>query len=289
VGAQLRGDNGDGRVTLAVQDDGGNTMQPNSPGQEQPVKGSLSFAGSRGPLVFEALGYRGAQDAIADRSGRAVREVPHRRTTEHELVGQRVFRKVRDRRPADARREWEALHRLAELGLVVPEPLFLAENGDQTALAMGAVPGRSLLDLLPTEPAWGREFVVAAVAPMVRRLHGAGFVHRDLYWDHWFAVGPVEPDGAASLIDVERVFRPKPWLRRRYVVKDLAGLVASWPDSVRARVVGLRFLRAYCGGGLVPGWKRTARAVLRKAARIRAHLPAHGEPPRWFADAPQPS
>lgn len=264
-------------------------MQPNSPGREQPVRGSLSFASSGGPLAIEALGYRSAREAIDDRTGRPVREVPHRRTSEHEVGGFRVFRKVRDRRPADARREWEALLRLGELGIGVPEPLFLAEDGDETAIGMGAVPGRALLDLIAEEPEWGRVFVVAAVAPMVRRLHGAGFVHRDLYWDHWFAVGPADPDGAAFLIDVERVFRPKPWLRRRYVVKDLAGLVASWPDAVRARVVGLRFLRAYYGGGLQSGWKRTARAVLRKAARIRAHVPVHGAPPRWFADAPQPT
>jgi hypothetical protein len=257
-------------------------MPPNSPGQKQEEPGVLSFGAGDGARVFESLGYGSARDAIADLSGRAVRDVPHRRTTEHGSGADRVFRKVRDRRPEDAAREWAALDELAALGLGVPKRLFLAREGERTALGMGAVPGRPLLDLLPAEPDWGCRFVVDAVAPAVRRLHGAGLVHRDLYWDHWFAVGPGGTEPEAFLIDVERVFRPPAWLRRRYVVKDLAGLVASWPDSVRARVVGLRFLRAYCGGGLPRSWKRLSRAVLRKAARIRAHVPVHGDPPRWF-------
>jgi hypothetical protein len=257
-------------------------MQPKSPGRDQSVPGTLSFGGESGIRAFEQLGYGSAADAIADGSGRLVREVPHRRTTEHQAGVGRLFRKVRDRRAGDAWGEWRALRELAELGLHVPQPLFLAQDGDATALGIGAVPGQSLLDLLPAAPAWGRGFVVAAVAPAVRRLHRAGLVHRDLYWDHWFAVGPLEPNGHAYLIDLERVFRPRVWLQRRYQVKDLAGLVASWPDAVRARVTGLRFLRVYLGGALPPGWKRLARAVLRKAARIRAHMPVHGDPPRWF-------
>ncbi|MDA0372646.1 MAG: hypothetical protein O2865_02560 [Planctomycetota bacterium] len=261
-------------------------MRPaKTPRGNQPVRDGLGFGADGGEQAFADLGYRSAADAVADRSGRPVRDLPHRRTTEHDLGACRVFRKVRDRQPEDAQREWEALGSLAALGLNVPEPLFLAQAGARTALGMREVPGCSLLDLLPREPAWGSRFVVSRVAPAVRALHAAGLVHRDLYWDHWFAVGPCDPDGDAFLIDVERVFRPHAWLRRRYQVKDLAGLVASWPDSVRVRVVGLRFLRVYLGGGLPPGWKRLARAVLRKSRRIRAHMPVHGEPPRWFTTA----
>lgn len=264
-------------------------MRPaKTPCGNQLVRDGLGFGAEGGEQVFLDLGYRSAADAVADRSGRPVRDLPHRRTTEHVLGACRVFRKVRDRQPEDARAEWEALAVLAELGLHVPEPLFLARVGALTALGMRAVPGSTLLDLLPREPSWGARFVVSRVAPAVRALHEAGLVHRDLYWDHWFAVGPSDPDGDAFLIDVERVFRPRAWLRRRYQVKDLAGLVASWPDSVRARVVGLRFLRVYLGDRLPSGWKRLARAVLRKSVRIRAHVPVHGDLPRWFtADAGQ--
>lgn len=241
----------------------------------------LEVVGERRALI-ERLGYRDARDALRDRAGRVVRDVPHRTTYCTALGDATVYRKLRTSRPADAMAEWRALFALAVLGIRVPLPVFRARVGRRSAIGMLAVPGRPITALLVEGPLDLRQqrYLVEHVAPVVRRLHAAGFVHRDLYWSHWFAERLDPAAGEPALIDVERVFRPR-WRRRRWLVKDLAGLVASWPRPEPAPGLALRFLRAWQGGRLQPGWKSLARAVLRKAARIRRHVPRHGSPPEW--------
>ena len=102
---------------------------------------------------------------------------------------------------------------------------------------------------------------------LLRHLHEAGWVYRDMYWNHVFA----DEDAAGLwLVDVERAFRPRQPFAR-WVVKDLAGLLASWPDGAGSRVAALRFLFAYLSDER-GDWKRLARRVVAKAAAIRAHV-----------------
>ena len=105
-----------------------------------------------------------------------------------------------------------------------------------------------------------------SLARLVRRLHEAGCVHRDLYASHVFldeAAGP----GALFLIDLARMFSPR-WRKFRWRVKDLGQLYYSMPDDW----VGEHwpeFLREYLGtsdDGTMRKWRR---AVRRKADRIR--------------------
>ncbi len=134
-----------------------------------------------------------------------------------------------------------------------------------------AVPGEAL-ERQPTgfwqrlveEERAGRDFV-AALAGLVRRLHGAGYVHRDLYASHVF-VDDRGGRGDLYLIDLARMFRPR-WRRFRWRVKDLAELHYSLPGEWKARWWG-EFLRLYLGGGDSLGLARWDRAVQRKSARI---------------------
>jgi hypothetical protein len=84
----------------------------------------------------------------------------------------------------------------------------------------------------------------------------------------------LDPRGGATptFLDVERVFRPV-WRRRRWNVKDLAGLASSLPVAVSGSAL-LRFLRAY--DSAMARDRRWVRAIARKAARIRAHAPRFG-------------
>jgi len=209
--------------------------------------------------------------------GHTVRCVPTRRTVTCGEGTARLFGKWRTGQGRSAAAEWRWLHLLPMLGLRVPVPVAWLGQGRRTLLVTAAVSGRSMDAWLVEAAAngWLPQLVDCAcccVAPIVRRLHDHGLVYRDLYWNHVFVD---DPRGAAGVtfLDVERVLRPWFWWRR-WVVKDLAGLLASSPVPVPARA-GLRFLRAYLGEPLVRH-RGLIEAIVRKARRIRRHVPRYG-------------
>jgi heptose I phosphotransferase len=80
----------------------------------------------------------------------------------------------------------------------------------------------------PTLDIARRRALLISLARTARRLHQAGLVHRDLYWCHFFVrEDPVE-GFAVTLIDLQRVFRPRRRLWR-WKLKDLAQFVFSMP------------------------------------------------------------
>lgn len=112
--------------------------------------------------------------------------------------------------------------------------------------------------------------LVAEIAALVGRLHGAGYFHRDLYLSHIFLGKDRDGREMLSLIDLQRVFKPM-WRRQRWQVKDLAQLYYS-SRGYFTRSEFLRFLRLYLGcSKLTSKHKRLANAVYRKAQRIARH------------------
>ena len=87
-------------------------------------------------------------------------------------------------------------------------------------------------------------------------------------------LGRLGPGDLPAVIDVERMFRPR-WLWRRWVVKELAALLASVPVAVPLRV-GLRFLTAYAPEATPRARRRLAGAIARKVVRVAAHRPKFG-------------
>jgi hypothetical protein len=209
--------------------------------------------------------------------GTTVRCVPTRRTVAHAFGAQWLFAKWRTGKRRQAAAEWRWLHVLPLIGLRVPEPIAWLGRGRRTLLVTAGVPGRAL-DAWAVDAAaagWLAELVAWActeVAPLVRRLHERGFAYRDLYWNHVFCVDPRRGEPPAFL-DVERVFRPR-FRKYRWLVKDLAGLRASVPVVVPERAM-LRFARAYLQQPLSLH-RRFLRALVSKAARIRARRPRFG-------------
>lgn len=207
--------------------------------------------------------------------GHTVRCTPWRRTVLHHGEPD-LYGKWRMRRARAAEREWHWLHVLPLLGIAVPRPVILLSEGGRSLLVTEAAAGRSMDAWFVDAAAdgWLAEcFAYAAIhiARVVRTLHDAGYVHRDLYWNHFFCADP-RTAAPPVLLDVERVFRPRLW-RRRWLVKDLAGLMSSCPVEVPRRA-WLRFLREWSGRQPIePAW---IDAVRRKAARIRAHVPKFG-------------
>ena len=219
-----------------------------------------------------------AREVLRGRAGTPVRCVPHRRTLRHELAdGRCVFCKLRDRRPRDAEVEWQWLHELPRLGFRVPRPVLLTRDRNHSAVCTLGVSGRPVQLLIGEALEAGRwaevsAYAEKAVAPVVRRLHRQRLIFRDLYWNHLYAKSLEDLSVEPTFIDVERVFRPR-WCWRRWQVKDLAGLVSSLPASAPPRILWPA-LRSYLGA-FDGQARRLAKAVLRKAARIRAHRPRY--------------
>jgi len=107
------------------------------------------------------------------------------------------------------------------------------------------------------------------LAALVRDLHVAGFVHRDLYSSHVFLADSGE-GFELHLIDLARMFLPRR-RRFRWRVKDLAQLRHSMPPQwVEAHWEA--FLRAYLGDPGPRRLRRWRRAVERKVAYMRWRL-----------------
>lgn len=122
--------------------------------------------------------------------------------------------------------------------------------------------------------------LINTVGDVAGRFHRLGFNHRDFYTCHFF----VRERGTSfviHLIDLQRVQRWPTWLRRRWVVKDLAQLAFSCPPRLIGPAERLRFFKRYRGvTKLDSASKRLARAVLRKEAALRQK---HGAYRDWEA------
>ena len=122
--------------------------------------------------------------------------------------------------------------------------------------------------------------VTGKLARLVRTLHGAGFVHRDLYASHVF-LDDSSGEPQLYLIDLARMFAPR-WRKSRWRVKDLAQLKysmpAAWLESHWPAFLTeyLRGAGAAAGGRLVRAIDRKVASMRRRAERRRARA-AGGE------------
>lgn len=107
------------------------------------------------------------------------------------------------------------------------------------------------------------------LAAYVARLHDGGLCHRDLNVYHVLI-----HEGALRLIDVGRV---RPFVRRRWIVKDLASLLDTARLEGLPASVALAFTASYLKETR-RAWpvRALARAVELKARRYRRHNEKHG-------------
>jgi RIO-like serine/threonine protein kinase len=189
-----------------------------------------------------------------------------------------LYAKLYRKRLRIAAREWHWLHMLPLLGISSAQPVAWLADRHSALIVTAAVPGRSLDSWAvdAAEEGWLEavfSYACRSVAPFARRLHRHGLIHRDFNSAHLFCADP-RAAGAPSIIDVERVFRPR--LRwQRWIVKDLASLLASSPVAVPISVQ-LRFLRRYAPDATTAEVRKLARAVGRKARRVHRHQPRYG-------------
>jgi heptosyltransferase-2 len=177
--------------------------------------------------------------------------------------------------------EYEAARNLAKMGINTPRVVAWGQQcgmllEKRSFVIMEKVPqGESLERRLPDffdGPAtpdnlkMRRQFIWD-LAAFVRKFHGTGYCHRDLYFCHIFRTA----DGQFYLIDLARAFKPM-LFDARYRVKDLAQLNYSAPVRYFSSADRLRFYIAYTGRPkLTSQDKILVKKIIRKTGRIARH------------------
>ncbi|MFN0243631.1 MAG: lipopolysaccharide kinase InaA family protein [Planctomycetota bacterium] len=193
---------------------------------------------------------------------------------------ERLRERWHGRAPRSAgRHEFEVLEAFARLSLRVPRALAWCEEADGRSLVVmeRIEHTETLRERAARASASERRSLATDLLSSVLRLHRAGWIHRDLYLQHFLVRAH---DGALVLIDVGRA-RHAESTGRRWLVKDMAALAHSTPTvvSVRERV---RFLAAYLDGiGVMERVERRrfARDIEKKRALMAAHVPVSERAP----------
>lgn len=198
-----------------------------------------------------------------------------------EPFGWRVRRRLTyGRRRSPAGVEMDNIRAAAGAGLPTISQAACGEEFDRwgarrSFIIVAAVPGEALEQCAEgfiahrADDRAGLERFTARLSDLVRRLHGAGYVHRDLYSSHIFLEESAD-DFTLHLIDLARMFPPR-WRRFRWRVKDLAALKYSMPLSW-VQPYWQTFLRAYLSGAGDRAVSRWSRAVDQKVAYMHWRL-----------------
>ena len=240
-------------------------------------------------------------DAIINLRGRVFREKEGRRTQRCTIDGRTYFVKshygvgwfeilknlLYGRFPVlGARVEWQAIQRLRSLGVDSLTIRGFGERGNNPAKRQSFLITDELEAMVSLEQycirrtldCWTRRqrrVVIHKIARIAATLHENGMNHRDFYLAH-FLFRAEELDDANPerlrlyLIDLHRV-QMRRRTPRRWLVKDLGGLMFSAMDVGLTRGDCLRFLRAYCNRPLREILRREGsfwKAVVRKAVRL---------------------
>lgn len=165
-----------------------------------------------------------------------------------------------------ARNEWLALRGLSKAGVCSMTPVLFCERGlnpasRKSAILTEALESKVTLEDFDTSEPVLKWKLVSEVASMARKMHRAGINHRDFYLCHFLMDEPLALDQAPvlHLIDLHRA-QIRQNVPRRWLVKDLGGLLFSaFEKGLTSRDL-LRFMRLYSG--------RPLREVLAKDAVI---------------------
>jgi heptose I phosphotransferase len=207
-------------------------------------------------------------DALLALSGTVVRSREGRTTIRFSRAGHEFFIKQHRgvgwaeitknltslRLPAlSARSEWEAIARVQAAGIATPRVVGRGLRGCNPARLQSFLITEALNDTLTLaeltdswrgdlpDPALKRA-LIREVAQIARRMHQAGIAHRDFYLVHFRRA---RTGGPLHLMDLHRAKLSRP-LRRRWIVKDLGGLLSSAGSLALTRRDLYRFMTVYC-------------------------------------------
>lgn len=116
-----------------------------------------------------------------------------------------------------------------------------------------------------------KKTLIKTLALLVRRMHGSGLNHRDLYLCHILVKKDARNNWTIYFADLHRVDQRKK-MPLRWKVKDLAALHYSADPDIVTRTDRLRFITHYQGNErLNVHTKQFIKKIIKKTERIRSH------------------
>lgn len=193
------------------------------------------------------------------------------------------IKRYRRDRDSNGRREWENIQLFRDAFLPTLEPLAFGEgerSGEKISfLITRGFSNATWLDLylkdrfsrpLKPEAIAEKRRILRETALLARRMHDAGYIHRDFNLAHLFVEEKKDGGLDYRIIDLGRVLRHPRWFRR-WVIRDLATFDADLKREYTTRGDRLRFYLVYMGvSRLDAGDKRLIRRILWKSRRIAA-------------------
>ncbi len=178
--------------------------------------------------------------------------------------------------------EWNAISELRNYGIQTMPALAMGEKfkwkfwEKQSFLLTEEIKGGiSVEKILETKPGLSfntRKKLAERIGKIGRKLHSAGFVHRDFYLGHFYVVGDLNQEYQMHLIDLQRVMQGAK-IFNRWSLKDISALYfSSLPLKEISRTDRMRFLFNYLGiTSLDSKSKQFVNKILMKANRIEKH------------------
>lgn len=229
---------------------------------------------------------------MRDRDGDVARAMRDRETRRFVYDGQAFYRKwhrgvgwgeiiknlIRCRAPVlGAQNEWDALRKLAAVGVPSLTPVAFGRRGKNPARQESFIVTRELANCVQLDDFF-RETAVSVqikwriiqrVAEIVRHMHSAGINHRDLYLCHFMLQIPLLDEPSIHLVDLHRA-QLRPQVPIRWQVKDLGALWFSAMDLPFTSRDALRFLKHYYAADIKTIMAAHSSVLQRSRARARA-------------------
>jgi heptose I phosphotransferase len=158
------------------------------------------------------------------------------------------------------RKEWEVIDEFRKCGIPTLAPVAAGEKvsllRQESFLMTEELTGFQSLDRclqeyffppLPAEKIIEKRVLIKELAQIAKRMHDAGFNHRDFYCCHIFIRRTENRKREWRVLDLQRVDKRR-WFRRRWIIKDLAALNYSASPQIMTTRDRMRFLTHYLDG-----------------------------------------
>jgi len=154
-----------------------------------------------------------------------------------------------------ALQEWLAIKACFKSGIAVPKVAAFGQKGKNPAKLKSFILLQALSPIISLEElthSWKNQppkahfkyMLIKKVASIARTLHQHKISHRDFYLCHFLLAEPYTRDAPLYLIDLHRATQHL-YIRKRWIIKDLAGLYFSSQNIGLTKRDCLRFIKTY--------------------------------------------